>query len=76
MTHVFVAPHPDDVALSCGGLIANTDFRPAIDPAEPVDPGKPSIIRRKIALKNSFCKFNQGAGTDQGFGRYRKNKKR
>ena len=23
MTHVFIAPHPDDVALSCGGLIAN-----------------------------------------------------
>jgi LmbE family N-acetylglucosaminyl deacetylase len=23
MTHVFVAPHPDDIALSCGGLIAN-----------------------------------------------------
>src|SRR3954454_18273943 len=23
MTHVFVAPHPDDVALSCGGLIVN-----------------------------------------------------
>ena len=23
MTHVFVAPHPDDVALSCGGLIAS-----------------------------------------------------
>ncbi|HVA85731.1 MAG TPA: PIG-L family deacetylase [Candidatus Saccharimonadales bacterium] len=23
MTHVFVAPHPDDVALSCGGLVAN-----------------------------------------------------
>ena len=23
MTHVFVAPHPDDAALSCGGLIAN-----------------------------------------------------
>lgn len=23
MTHVFVSPHPDDVALSCGGLIAN-----------------------------------------------------
>jgi len=22
MSHVFVAPHPDDVALSCGGLIA------------------------------------------------------
>ena len=22
MAHVFVAPHPDDVALSCGGLIA------------------------------------------------------
>ena len=22
MTHVFVSPHPDDVALSCGGLIA------------------------------------------------------
>ncbi len=22
MTHVFVAPHPDDVALSCGGLVA------------------------------------------------------
>ena len=20
MTHVFVAPHPDDIALSCGGL--------------------------------------------------------
>src|SRR5689334_7322715 len=23
MTHVFVAPHADDVALSCGGLIAS-----------------------------------------------------
>lgn len=23
MTHVFVAPHPDDVALSCGGLVAS-----------------------------------------------------
>src|SRR6476619_4205127 len=23
MTHVFVAPHPADVALSCGGLIAS-----------------------------------------------------
>jgi LmbE family N-acetylglucosaminyl deacetylase len=23
MSHVFLAPHPDDVALSCGGLIAN-----------------------------------------------------
>ena len=23
MTHVFVSPHPDDVALSCGGLIAS-----------------------------------------------------
>jgi LmbE family N-acetylglucosaminyl deacetylase len=23
MSHVFIAPHPDDVALSCGGLIAN-----------------------------------------------------
>ena len=23
MTHIFVAPHPDDVALSCGGLIAS-----------------------------------------------------
>ena len=23
MSHVFVAPHPDDVALSCGGLIAS-----------------------------------------------------
>jgi LmbE family N-acetylglucosaminyl deacetylase len=23
MTHVFVAPHPDDIALSCGGLVAN-----------------------------------------------------
>ena len=22
MTHVFVSPHPDDAALSCGGLIA------------------------------------------------------
>jgi LmbE family N-acetylglucosaminyl deacetylase len=22
MTHVFVSPHPDDVALSCGGLVA------------------------------------------------------
>jgi arylsulfatase A-like enzyme len=31
---------------SHSGLIANTDFRPAIDPAEPVDTGKPSIIRR------------------------------
>jgi LmbE family N-acetylglucosaminyl deacetylase len=23
MTHVFVAPHPDDVALSCGGLVTS-----------------------------------------------------
>ncbi len=23
MTHVFIAPHPDDAALSCGGLIAS-----------------------------------------------------
>jgi LmbE family N-acetylglucosaminyl deacetylase len=23
MTHVFVSPHPDDIALSCGGLITN-----------------------------------------------------
>src|SRR5437868_14981124 len=23
MTHVFVAPHPDDAALSCGGLISS-----------------------------------------------------
>ena len=23
MTHVIVAPHPDDAALSCGGLIAS-----------------------------------------------------
>ena len=23
MTHVFIAPHPDDVALSCGGLVAS-----------------------------------------------------
>ena len=23
MSHVFVSPHPDDAALSCGGLIAN-----------------------------------------------------
>jgi LmbE family N-acetylglucosaminyl deacetylase len=23
MTHVFISPHPDDVALSCGGLIAS-----------------------------------------------------
>ena len=23
MTHVFIAPHPDDVALSCGGLIGS-----------------------------------------------------
>src|SRR6266513_2935307 len=23
MAHVFVAPHPDDVALSCGGLISS-----------------------------------------------------
>ena len=23
MTHVFVAPHPDDVAFSCGGLVAS-----------------------------------------------------
>ncbi len=23
MTHVFVSPHPDDVALSCGGLLAS-----------------------------------------------------
>jgi hypothetical protein len=22
VTHVFVSPHPDDAALSCGGLIA------------------------------------------------------
>ena len=31
---------------SHSGLIANTDFRPAIDPAEPVDTGKPPVIRR------------------------------
>ena len=31
---------------SHSGLIANTDFRPAIDPTEPVDTGKPSIIRK------------------------------
>ena len=23
MTHVFVSPHPDDIALSCGGLVAS-----------------------------------------------------
>ena len=23
MAHIFVSPHPDDAALSCGGLIAN-----------------------------------------------------
>src|SRR5215208_5212067 len=23
MTHVFVGPHPDDIALSCGGLVAS-----------------------------------------------------
>ncbi|NQW55368.1 MAG: PIG-L family deacetylase, partial [Chloroflexi bacterium] len=23
MSHIFVSPHPDDAALSCGGLIAN-----------------------------------------------------
>lgn len=23
MTHVFVAPHPDDIALSCGGLVSS-----------------------------------------------------
>jgi LmbE family N-acetylglucosaminyl deacetylase len=23
VTHVFVSPHPDDAALSCGGLIAS-----------------------------------------------------
>src|SRR3954471_10995423 len=23
MAHVFVAPHPDDAALSCGGLVAS-----------------------------------------------------
>ncbi|HEY7599499.1 MAG TPA: PIG-L family deacetylase, partial [Candidatus Limnocylindrales bacterium] len=23
MTHVFVAPHPNDIALSCGGLVAS-----------------------------------------------------
>jgi len=23
VTHVFIAPHPDDVALSCGGMIAS-----------------------------------------------------
>lgn len=23
MTHVFISPHPDDVALSCGGLVAS-----------------------------------------------------
>jgi len=23
MTHVFISPHPDDVALSCGGLITS-----------------------------------------------------
>ncbi|MEP7361397.1 MAG: PIG-L family deacetylase, partial [Chloroflexota bacterium] len=23
MTHVFISPHPDDIALSCGGLVAS-----------------------------------------------------
>src|SRR5262245_1026498 len=23
MTHIFISPHPDDAALSCGGLIAS-----------------------------------------------------
>ena len=32
MTHVFVAPHPDDVALSCGGLIAGLRLAARIDP--------------------------------------------
>jgi arylsulfatase A-like enzyme len=31
---------------SHSGLIANTDFRPAIDPTAPVDTGDPSIIRK------------------------------
>ena len=31
---------------SHSGLIANTDFRPAIDPTESVDTGKPAIIRK------------------------------
>ena len=49
MTHVFVSPHPDDAALSCGGLIAGlrelgqavtiisvySGGVEAIDPAEP-----------------------------------------
>jgi LmbE family N-acetylglucosaminyl deacetylase len=23
MSHIFISPHPDDAALSCGGLIAH-----------------------------------------------------
>jgi len=35
---------------SHSGLIANTDFRPAINPAEPVDTGDPAIIRQGDAV--------------------------
>ena len=43
MTHVFVAPHPDDVALSCGGLIAEP---PGARP-ERHDPDR--LLRRRSA---------------------------
>ncbi len=46
MTHVFVAPHPDDVALSCGGLIAslrelgqNVAIVTVFSGNSPLDPG-------------------------------------
>ena len=40
-TAIATGPYP-----SHSDLVANTGFRPAIDPAKPVDTGDPSIVRK------------------------------
>jgi LmbE family N-acetylglucosaminyl deacetylase len=53
MSHVFVAPHPDDVALSCGGLVASLrELGQSVTiltvySGEPVDGGDPTDYQRE-----------------------------